>query len=90
MPQYTTPFLRPPWTAEEFLQIIGRPPERDELDIVNCKFAGTLGHRDCGVSEKTGLPVFIDSGYTSIETRRWLVWDHDKEERLNQQRKEQQ
>lgn len=36
---------------EEFTARFGHPPERDDLDRVNCEQAGQPGHIGCGVCE---------------------------------------
>jgi len=45
-------------TAEEFKDRFGREPEDDDLDRVNCKEVGTLGHWFCGVCETHNKPRF--------------------------------
>lgn len=40
-----------PWTATDFKMIVGREPEQDDLERVNCNSAGKLGHECCGVCE---------------------------------------
>jgi len=46
------------WTKEYFLERTGRLPENDDLDRVNCKDAGKLGHNDCGVCMHN-YPMFM-------------------------------
>lgn len=45
-------------TYDEFKERFGREPENDDLDRVNCKHVGTLGHWFCGVCETHNLPRF--------------------------------
>lgn len=35
-------------TYVEFVKVVGRPPEDDDLQRVNCEVAGTTGHWQCG------------------------------------------
>lgn len=46
------------WTELDFENRVGRAPDNDDLDRVNCGEAGTRGHRGCGVCEKHNLPMF--------------------------------
>jgi hypothetical protein len=46
-------------TTEEFTQRFGFEPEHDDLDRVNCKDAGSLGHMCCGVCSTHNKPRFI-------------------------------
>lgn len=46
-------------TAEEFRRIVGRDPEMDDLDRVNCDLVGTVGHQQCGFCQLHHKPRFI-------------------------------
>ncbi len=46
-------------TTEEFAQRFGFAPENDDLDRVNCKDAGSLGHWSCGICSTHNKPRFI-------------------------------
>jgi hypothetical protein len=46
-------------TEKEFTEIVGTPPEQDDLDRVNCKLVGNIGHHDCGWCEKHDKPRFM-------------------------------
>lgn len=35
-------------TADQFLRVMGRPAELDDLERVNCPLAGRIGHLGCG------------------------------------------
>ena len=45
-------------TAEEFEKKVGRPPEHDDLERVNCQKAGETGHLQCGWCRKHDKPRF--------------------------------
>jgi len=58
------PDLPPPvephvYTAEEFEAMVGRPPQDDDLDRVNCPDAGLLGHLLDGVCGVHEVPRFV-------------------------------
>lgn len=55
------------WTADKFLEVIGRLPEDDDLERVNCRYAGTAGHYQCGVCEH-GKPRFMCSPCFAVAT----------------------
>lgn len=42
----------------EFAIITGHPAVQDDMARVNCKNAGKLGHKDCGICAH-GVPKFI-------------------------------
>lgn len=44
--------------ATEFEQKVGRPPENDDLDRVNCDKHGLPGHYFCGWCEMHDKPRF--------------------------------
>jgi len=44
--------------AKEFKRILGREPEQDDLDRVNCQLAGQTGHSDCGWCKTCNHPNF--------------------------------
>jgi hypothetical protein len=46
-------------TIDEFTELTGGLPERDDLERVNCAVAGTLGHSQCGLCEHCGYPRFM-------------------------------
>jgi uncharacterized OB-fold protein len=46
------------YTAEEFKLAVGREPEADDLERVNCPNAGRVGHYSCGWCEKCDKPYF--------------------------------
>ena len=41
-----------------FLLLVGRMPEQDDLDRVNCKDAGTVFHSSCGFCWRHRKPVY--------------------------------
>ena len=44
--------------AAAFAKIVGRPPECDDLERVNCSDAGGVGHFMCGWCDACGRPRF--------------------------------
>ena len=46
-------------TAKEFEEKVGRAPEQDDLDRVNCKEVGRVGHLHCGWCKECDKPRFI-------------------------------
>jgi hypothetical protein len=46
-------------TPEEFTRKLGRPPEQDDLERVNCPDAGKVGHFGCGWCERCDRPMFM-------------------------------
>jgi hypothetical protein len=44
--------------AKEFEAKTGRPPEQDDLVLVNCPDAGKLGHLSCGWCKTHDKPIF--------------------------------
>lgn len=44
--------------AEEFAAVVGRAPERDDLERCNCEIVGTVGHMSCGWCFDCNLPRF--------------------------------
>lgn len=53
-------------TEQEFEKIVGRPPEDDDMDRVNCDRAGKPGHHQCGVCEH-GRPKFTCNECWALE-----------------------
>lgn len=49
---------KPDMTAEEYEQKTGFPPQNDDLDRVNCKTVGEVGHWQCGWCKTHDLPRF--------------------------------
>jgi len=45
--------------AKEFTEKVGRPPEQDDLERVNCEKAGERGHRNCGWCRACDTPRFM-------------------------------
>jgi hypothetical protein len=45
-------------TAEQFEKAVGRKPEDDDLDRVNCSEAGSIGHLCCGWNNVENKPQF--------------------------------
>lgn len=45
-------------TAFQFFHLAGREPRNDDLDRVNCPFAGSMGHHYCGVCHHR-IPRFL-------------------------------
>ena len=45
-------------TPEQYQEKVGRLPEEDELDRVNCLKAGQLGHKNCGWCKFCDKPIF--------------------------------
>lgn len=54
-----------------FEHYVGCPPEDDDLERCNCRFAGALGHQFCGWNDEKNLPQFMVGPLP-------LFW-HDKE-----------
>lgn len=54
-----------PLTKEDFAIDVGREPEGDELDRVNCAQAGEPGHRQCGWCFTCDCPRFMCQHLTS-------------------------
>lgn len=46
-------------TEKYFTERVGRPPEQDDLERVNCSQAGEIGHWSCGWCATHDLPVFM-------------------------------
>tara|TARA_R110000787_G_scaffold21323_3_gene63114 strand:+ start:90 stop:308 length:219 start_codon:yes stop_codon:yes gene_type:complete len=51
-----------PWTEKEFKRVVGRPPEDDDLDRVNCPCHGAIGHWSCGICIHN-MPMFKHCKY---------------------------
>jgi hypothetical protein len=47
-----------PLDAEEFTRLVGRKPEQDDLERVNCTEVGKTMHRMCGWCDGHGQPRF--------------------------------
>lgn len=45
-------------TKEKFIECVGREPELDDLERVNCEQAGEVGHWSCGWCPEHNLPRF--------------------------------
>lgn len=45
-------------TECEFTKLVGRPPEMDDLERVNCTQAGEDGHEFCGWNHRYNCPMF--------------------------------
>lgn len=45
-------------SEKEFEKKFGRKPIQDDLDRVNCKEVGTVGHSQCGVCTTHDKPRF--------------------------------
>ncbi len=43
-------------TKKIFLEMTGRNPQFDDLEISNCKKSGESGHYNCGICEKCNKP----------------------------------
>lgn len=46
-------------TREEFINVVGQEPVKDDLPRANCKKAGKAGHRFCGVCPEHAKPRFF-------------------------------
>lgn len=46
-------------TAEQFEEILGYPPQHDDLERCNCDNAGQVGHLMCGWCDLCNKPRFI-------------------------------
>ena len=46
-------------TVEMFTKFVGRAPEQDDMDRVNCTHVGQMGHHFCGWNYAKNLPVFM-------------------------------
>lgn len=45
--------------AAGFELLVGRPPQDDDLDRVNCELAGAIGHTMCGLCPTHAQPRFV-------------------------------
>lgn len=50
--------LLAPYTEAMYTQMMGNLPKDDDLERVNCPYAGQLGHRHCGVCPDCTRPRF--------------------------------
>ncbi len=57
--------------AFTFTNIVGRPPEQDDLDRANCDVAGTVGHSQCGICPTCGKPRFLCLTVEQCEPNRY-------------------
>lgn len=46
-------------TSIEFAAAVGSEPTHDDMERVNCRVAGTIGHSHCGWCWKCNKPRFI-------------------------------
>jgi hypothetical protein len=44
--------------AKEFKDKTGYTPNNDDLNRVNCPYAGEVGHKNCGWCDKCNKPMF--------------------------------
>jgi len=51
------------YSREDFYQMVGKYPEYDDLDRLNCDKAGTPGHMCCGYCKIHEVPMFICGCY---------------------------
>jgi hypothetical protein len=49
-------------TEEDFFKAVGSKPVQDDMERVNCKRAGELGHEYCGWCDKHSSPKFHCEG----------------------------
>ena len=49
----------PELTAAQYKALTGADPMDDDMDRVNCKAVGTVGHRQCGWCREHGRPRFM-------------------------------
>lgn len=56
--------------AKEFEDLVGRPPEQDDLERVNCSQEGDCGHHMCGVCDECGQPRFVCGGWVVHNNQR--------------------
>jgi hypothetical protein len=56
-------------TSQEFRKATGRDPAQDDLERCNCKYAGKLGHSDCGWNKEHNLPNFM-ANYLNVKLSR--------------------
>lgn len=47
-----------PITKEYFTETLGRHPIEDDLERVNCPYAGELGHEHCGWNKLQNKPAY--------------------------------
>jgi hypothetical protein len=50
-----------PMTEQQYVAFVGSAPTDDDLERVNCKDAGKIGHRLCGWNYCFNLPKFAIS-----------------------------
>ena len=62
-------------TKEKFLKHVGFEPENDDLERCNCKEAGQWGHKDCGWSNTTNMPMFMGESATPHYLRKLIIKD---------------
>ena len=55
-------------TAEQYVARFDVAPEQDDLDRVNCKETGSVGHKQCGVCATHDKPRFICGCYFTRPT----------------------
>ena len=46
-------------TKQEFIDVVGYEPERDDIERVNCSEVGRVGHLMCGTCDEHGKPRFV-------------------------------
>jgi hypothetical protein len=61
-------YAKYPMSAMEFEEFLGSPPENDDLERVNCKEAGTIGHSQCGWCLYHSRPRFECGCVTEVKS----------------------
>ena len=60
-------------TREKFIEATGREPEQDDLERVNCPYAGGLMHSCCGWNDLLDCPQFeVEPRYVPVFAPRTL------------------
>lgn len=66
-------------TADQFRERLGRDPEDDDLERVNCESAGLIGHRRCGWCHTHKAPLFQCACPPAIRfMQTWNETPHDR------------
>lgn len=67
-------------TASEYEAAVGNAPVDDDLERVNCKNAGEMGHDYCGWCPKCNKPRFICGHVHRLYTSRIETLAHKSDE----------
>lgn len=59
--------MRLDWKPSEFLDMVGRVPEDDDMERLNCSAQGEAGHSQCGYCKKHNQPISVCGCFHYIE-----------------------